>query len=188
MSRRMLPLAVLLFIAVACSEDTPTTNVEPPGGGTRQIDGAITFTDAWSGEWSVTATFRDCETGHIVVVEDLQGLLCEGDSLATGISGLFSGCTGTIGEARLEVDCDYTFDPGDCTVLVRFAMAIDLDGDAISGSGVWSTQTSTACSEYPVGCEEIEISGTRIGPAACSTPGPRLPAMLLARPVGRLSR
>lgn len=181
-------LMFFVLLSTACGDDAPPPNAQPPVGGAGTIDGPITFTEAWSGEWSVTVTFRDCETGQVVVVEDLVGMLCEGDSLATGISGLFSGCNGVMGDSRLEVDCEYTFDPGNCTVLVRFAMTIDRDGDAISGTGVWSTQTSTGCSEYPVGCEQIEISGTRTGAADCATPGPRLPAMLCARPTGRLAR
>jgi len=177
-------LAIGLLAVTGCGDDAPSSNItpDPPGDPTR-LDGAITFSDSWSGEWSVTATFRDCASGDIVVVEDLVGMLCEGDSLATGISGLFSGCVGLITDERLETDCEYTFDPGYCTVLVRFSMTIDRDGDTFAGTGVWSVQTSTNCGDdYPVGCEAIDITGTRVGPPQCPSPAPRLPAMLSARP------
>jgi len=177
----LMSIAALLF-APGCGDDAPSTETPPPPGGPTRFDGPITFTDSWSGEWSVTATFRDCTTGHVVVVEDLVGMLCEGDSLATGVSGLFSGCTGQISNERLEADCEYTFDTGLCTVLVRFTLTIDRDTDTLTGTGVWSAQTSTACATYPVGCEEIEITGTRIGAPLCNSPAPRLPALLSARP------
>jgi hypothetical protein len=177
----LLLLVAGLFFVPGCGDDAPSTETPPPPGGPTRFDGPITFTDSWSGEWSVTATFRDCTTGHVVVIEDLVGMLCEGDSLATGVSGLFSGCTGQITNEQLEATCEYTFDTGLCTVLVRFSMTIDRDTDTLAGTGVWSAQTSTDCAGYPVGCEEIEISGIRIGAVRCDSPAPRLPAMLGAR-------
>jgi len=179
-------LTVGFLFAMGCGDDPPTGDtpgVDPPG----RLDGVVTFTNSWSGEWSVTATFRDCTSGDIIVVEDLLGMLCAGDSLATGISGLFTRCEGEITNERLGVTCEYTFDTGDCFVRASLSMAIELDGDAITGTAVWSAQTSTDCGDaYPLGCEEVEISGVRIGPPQCGTGTTRLPTMLMARPRARL--
>lgn len=184
----LLVLVTVLFFASGCGDNAPTTETPPTAGGPTRFDGPITFADSWGGEWSVTATFRDCTSGDVIVVEDLVGMLCAGDSLATGISGVFSGCTGQIDDNQLEASCEYTFDTGLCTVLVRFSMTIDRDGDTISGTGGWSVQTSVDCADYPLGCEEIVISGTRIGAPQCPSPAPRLTTMLSARPLGQLSR
>ena len=53
----------------SCSDDTvPATDANPRP---TPIDGGIVFLDSWRGEWNATLTFRDCNSGHIVTVEDV---------------------------------------------------------------------------------------------------------------------
>jgi len=150
-----------LVLTLACGESEPPAS-SPPHTGNMLIDGEILLTDGWAGEWNVLFTFRDCNTGNIVVVEDVVDVICPGDTLQLDFTGLLSSCEGIISDSRLDTNCEYEFVVGGCTVRVSFALDLERTGDGITGSGIWSTSISGLCNGiFGLGCEQIEVTGAR---------------------------
>lgn len=154
-----------LALTLACGESVPPAS-SPPHTGNTLIDGEILLTDGWAGEWNVLFTFRDCNTGNIVVVEDVVDIICPGDTLQLDFTGLLSSCEGIVSDSRLDTNCEYEFVVGGCTVRVSFALDLERSGAGITGSGIWSTSISGLCNGiFGLGCEQIEITGTRLDPS-----------------------
>ena len=162
---RLLPgalFALALVFALACDEGEPPTTTQA-GGDVALIDGEIHVTDGWAGEWNILLTFRDCNTGDIVVVEDIVDVICPGDTLHLDFSGLLSQCEGVVSDSRLDTSCEYEFTVGGCIVRVSFALDLERSGEGITGSGIWSTSISGFCNGiFGLGCEQIEVTGTRL--------------------------
>jgi hypothetical protein len=152
-------VAVSMWMS-ACGSDTP---VESRTTSPLEFSGGVLVTDAWVGEWNIVSTFTECEGGATTMVEDVIDVVCSGDTLRLAGSRLFAYCGGTATDSHVDVDCDYHFDDGACNVRVVLKFTLDRNGEALTGSGVWSTSVSAGCSDlYPVGCEHISITGTRL--------------------------
>jgi hypothetical protein len=157
-----LALAFALVFSPACDESGPPTTTRS-GGDITLIDGEIRLSDGWAGEWNVLLTFRDCNTGDIVVVEDIVDVICPGDTLHLDFSGLLSQCEGIVSDSRLDISCEYEFTVGGCIVRVSFALDLERSGEGLTGSGIWSTSISGFCNGiFGLGCEQIEVTGTRL--------------------------
>jgi len=184
-------------VAALCLSGCGNDNGPDEQKTTESIDfsGGVLVTNAWTGEWNVVVTFTDCLTGETKIVEDVVDFVCPGDTLRLSGTGLLETCTGTATDRTLDTDCEYGFSDGDCDVTVEMALHVDRDGDALTGSGAWSTATSASCAApYVPGCESIAITGTRLSPdtSPCDTlrttlAHRRLLAPLLGRVRGALS-
>lgn len=169
----LLPVAVILSVVAltSCDSDTSPPKETKP----TPIDGAVVMTDAWAGTWDVVLTITDCATGDVVVIEDVVDTVCEGDTLSLGISDVLDYCDGTMDANAISASCSYEFDDGLCAVVVDMDVSLALDGETITGSGQWSVAPAPECpARYASGCEDVEISATRLdaGPTECDgTPG-----------------
>ena len=164
-------LGSLIFL-VACSGD----NGGGPGAGNasqaEDINGAMVVGAGWGGEWTLELTFRDCDTQAIRAIHTITDVICENDTLAQVTSPLLGECQGSIGDRRLDVSCSHEFDEGPCHVALTFDAEMELEGNMLSGSGRWTAALTGLCDPIfsSAWCEDIEISGVRIGtnPAGCT--------------------
>lgn len=158
------------FAALSCSDKSSPAVDEDPRP--TPINGSIVFPASWRGEWNTVIEFRDCNTGHLLVVEDVVDVICGADTLNLDLSAIFDDCEGLIDDGRLDAACEYAFSAGACSVTVSFLVNIERDGDMLTGTGVWTAEASAGCTlEYPSGCEQIEITATRLdaAPAECES-------------------
>jgi hypothetical protein len=154
-----LPLAV---VTTGCGDDDPSK---------QQLDGALAVPPGWSGEWSLTITFRDPDTGSPVEVEVIEDCLADGQSLVQPLVPMFGDCTGTVDGNHLTVSCASTEEGGPCRVDATFDLDVTLDGDTMQGLGAWSATITGDCGDFVSGGEEIEVTGLRTGPAPADCAG-----------------
>jgi hypothetical protein len=153
------------------------------------IEGNIYFTGAWGGEWNVLLTFRDCNSEDVIVVEDIVDVICPSDTLRLDFTRLLDECEGVVDDSRMSASCEYAYTVSGCTIRVSFAITIEREGDLVAGNGIWSTATSGNCNGiYSLGCETIEVAGSRTGPvpASCDTLSSGFLSRLSARPASLL--
>ena len=162
-------LAVPALFVLACGDDASSPGT---GGGTTptSIEGAVLIPEGWAGTWHLRVTFRDCVRERVTVVEDVVDVICEGDTLAIKGSGIFGDCDGIVSAEQLAFSCVYPFTDGTCDTRVSFAIELHLDGDEMTGEGIWSTAVGPECGLLQIdGCERIDVEGTRLDafPGVC---------------------
>ncbi len=160
-----------LVLWVGCGGDDSTGGGEAPKP--VSVNGALVIPAAWAGTWEITLTLRDCTTDAILSQEVIVSQACPGDTLQNPFSPLFENCTGTRTGNHLEADCSAQTTNGACQLDVDFDFTMDVNGDALTGSGTLQTTMTPGCenSFFTPGCQKISISGTRTSSstAGCAT-------------------
>lgn len=165
-------LGMALVLWMSCGDDDST------GGGQNvtpvDIDGALVVPAAWAGTWEITLTFRDCTTNAIRSQEVITSQICPGDTLVNPFAPIFENCQGTRTGNHLEVNCSYDTSDGACQVTVDVDLTLDLNGNALTGSGQIETTATPACdlgTVFVAGCQRVGIAGTRLSSstAGCDT-------------------
>ena len=82
---------------ISCEESSPPATT-PPGQGLNLIEGDILLTSGWAGEWNLILTFRDCNTGDVIVVD------AGGDRNTSVCGGLMGGLAKNRGIRGMIVD------------------------------------------------------------------------------------
>ncbi len=159
-----------LVVWAGCGDDDSTGSgetVEPV-----DINGALVVPTAWAGTWEITLTFRDCTTDAIRTQEVMISQICPGDTLVNPFVEIFEDCSGTRTGNHLEAECEYQNSNGACQVTLALDFSMDVNGDALTGSGtIQSTATPECGTFFTAGCEEVDIAGTRLSSsiAGCDT-------------------
>lgn len=137
------------------------------------INGAIVIPSSWAGKWQVTVTFRDCSTNDILSEEVVTTQVCPGDTLTNPFGAVFDDCDGTRTGDHLEVSCHHEATNGACQITADIDFKMDVNGNALSGSGTFETTMTPGCSNsfLTAGCQKVAISGTRLSSstAGCDT-------------------
>ncbi|HKW13363.1 MAG TPA: hypothetical protein VJS69_02650 [Candidatus Krumholzibacteria bacterium] len=128
------------------------------------VNGAIVIPSSWAGKWQVTVTFRDCTSNAILSQEVVTSQICPGDTLTSPFGPVFDVCHGTRTGDHLEVSCHHEATAGACQVTVDIAFKMDVNGNALSGSGTFKTTATPACinSFVTAGCQKVSIAGVRL--------------------------
>lgn len=162
--------ALVLFLWMGCGDDDSTGNPEPVNP--IDINGAIVIPAAWAGTWEITLTFRDCVTNAIRSQEVVTSQICPGDTLVNPFAPIFEDCNGTRTGNHLEASCSYANSSGACQVTLNVDFTMDVNGNALTGSGtIESTATPECGTLFTAGCEKVGIAGTRLSSstAGCDT-------------------
>jgi hypothetical protein len=162
--------ATALAVWAGCGDDDSTGGGEPVNP--VDIDGALVVPTAWAGTWEITLTFRDCTTNAIKSQEVITSTLCPGDTLVNPFAPIFENCTGTRTGNHLEADCQYQGSSGACQVTLDLSFSMDVNGNALSGSGQFQSTATPECGDLLVAaCERVGIAGTRLSSstAGCDT-------------------
>lgn len=151
-------------VGLSCGDDG--SRVDNANPRPTPVDGGVIIPASWAGEWNLVFTFVDCNSRHVVTIEDVVGTICPSDTLNLDITPVLANCDGLIDDDRIDAGCSHEYTAGSCDVTVSVLLNIDRDGDTITGSGVWTAETEGACYfEYQPGCEQFEVTGTRLDPA-----------------------
>jgi hypothetical protein len=185
-----LPAIVVLLaaalVATSCSDESSSGIENKPRP--TPIDGAIVFSPEWRGEWNTVIEFRECGTGDLVAIEDVVDVICGEDTLQLDISPILGDCDGLIDGERLDVACSYGYGvDANCGVTMEFFLNLDVDGDVVTGTGVWTVQALGDCSvDYPGGCEQIVVTATRLDPNPDSCDSSNLRSLHRLRSISRV--
>jgi len=157
-------LTLGLLLTGSCSDEEGTTTT--PDSETP-ISGALVMPSGWEGSWQFTLTFRGCATQRTHAVERYSGTFAVGDTLGLMILPILGSCPGYIRGDSLVFSANDDFTDGGCTVTVDLEFGAQRNGDAITGTGRWTSTLSGTCAgqDYLTGCEEIELVGVRTTPA-----------------------
>ncbi len=154
-------LILLLALWAGCGADDSTGSGETPTP--VDINGALIVPAAWAGTWEITLTFRDCNTNEIRNQEVVTSLVCPGDTLVNPFIDIFENCDGTRTGNHLEAECTYQNSEGACQISVGVDFSMDVNGNALTGSGTITTTATPECGDlFTTGCERVGISGTRL--------------------------
>lgn len=161
---------VALILWAGCGSDDSTGSGEPVNP--IDINGALVVPAAWAGTWEITLTFRDCSTNAIRSQEVVISQVCPGDTLVNPFAPLFEDCSGTRTGNHLEASCEASSSNGACQVTVGLDFTMDVNGNALTGSGTITTTATPECGDFfTSGCERVGIAGTRLSSstAGCDT-------------------
>lgn len=164
---------LLCLIAVAlwagCGGDDSTNTGDAPDP--IDINGALVIPAEWAGTWEITLTFRDCNTDAIRSQEVVTSLVCPGDTLVNPFVAIFEDCDGARTGNHLEADCSYQNSEGACQITVGVDFSMDVNGNALTGSGTITTTATPECGDFfTSGCERVGISGTRLSTDTSTCP------------------
>jgi hypothetical protein len=124
--------------------------------------------EEWAGEWQITLTFRNAESGDITGAQGTSNVLCPGDPLGVALLEAMvsedpSDCSGTATESQIDVSCSSQVAYEACLLDVTLQFTIDLSDDTMTGVGEWMAVGDCGLLVPVNEGETITISGVRLG-------------------------
>lgn len=139
--------------------------VRPPPAAADEV-----IQNSWVGEWQFTFTFMDAVNNTIVGVNQFSVPMCAGDpvgwtlmqQVGTESPNLSAvNCTGSAFANDIDVSCSTHVENTLCPADVSFQVAMDLHGNTMIGSGLW-TPSLDCVLPTAVDGESFVISSVRI--------------------------
>lgn len=180
MLSRLIGLTVL---ALALSATCPARAGEAPRISLATIFSALdsdpAVPTAWGGIWDTDIDTRICDNPLVLFTSSFVDTLCPGTEVDPGAGdpGSVTNCTGTATDASINMTCTYAQEvtPG-CMLNATVDYVSTRNGDSFSTNmRIQSTYTGD-CTDVEDSCIEMDITGTRIGPAPadCAVPVDRV--------------
>jgi hypothetical protein len=125
----------------------------------------LLVSSAWGGEWQMATTYS-LPSGGITAVDNITAFIRDNEPLGLNQVPNLGSCTGSISDTRLQVQCSGQTTTALCTLNSSQSIAVDLNGDRISGSGSLALTFSGSCGILGSGSgaiqRNIQIAGNRI--------------------------
>ena len=179
MLSRLIGLTVLVLVLLA---PQPAGAADAPRISLASMFSALddpTIPSGWGGIWDTHVDTRLCDIPLVLFSTSYIDTLCPGTEVDPGAGnpGDITNCTGTSTDTSIDMTCNYTQQvEAGCTLNATVDYQSTRTGDSfLTTMRIQSTYVGD-CVEFEDNCFEMEITGTRIGPAPanCATPVDRV--------------
>jgi hypothetical protein len=132
----------------------------------------VLLPESWAGQWEITITYGNPETGSVAAVDHITGALCPLEPFGLALLTSPVNCAGTATDRLLTVRCASRVSANTCSIQGSLQLDVERSGETLAGSGQWSATVTGDCGPLASGGEAITVSGVRQGAVegACARP------------------
>jgi hypothetical protein len=118
---------------------------------------------SWAGEWEVTMTYRDRDTGRVVGVDRVTDDICPHEPLGLALFQGPGSCRSEVTDTGLAVRCAIEVSLPACSAKATLALDVQRRDDALSGDGEWDAAVDGECGVGPVNRgQSIGVAAVRL--------------------------